>query len=140
MALNHMLCDAGRGGGEGVRTCMASSVGVRVVQQGAAGLARRLAMGEPLGAILEGEIARVGWALLRVGEVGRVVPRRPPSLPRGLVAPCPLRSLSACASKVTLRLMVRRSLRGKNWGMSVCDATRVAKMDAQLLCAVCLYC
>ena len=60
MALNHMLCDVGRGGGG--RTCMASSVWVRVVQQGAAGLARRLAMGEPLGAIWGGgeELVRAG--------------------------------------------------------------------------------
>ena len=69
-------------GGEGVRTCMAASVGVRVVQQGPAGLARRLAMGEPLGAIWEGERARVGGALLRVGEVGRPLLLRPPPLPR----------------------------------------------------------
>jgi hypothetical protein len=100
-------------GEEGVRTCMASSVGVRVVQEGPTGMARRLAMGEPLGAIWEGERARVGWALLRVGEVGRVLPPRPPPLPRGWVAPRPLRSRSACALKVTLRLMLQRSFVGE---------------------------
>ena len=92
---------------------MASSVGVRTVQQGAAGLASRLAMGEPLGAICGGERARVGWALVRVGEVVRVFPPRPPPLPRGLLAPRPLRSLSDCDSKVTLRLMLCVSLAGK---------------------------
>ncbi len=94
VALYHMLCDAGRGGGEGLRTFMASSVEVRVVQQGLDGLARRLAMGEPFGAIWDGDRVCGGGALLRMGEVGLALPR-PPPLPRGWYAPRPLRSRSA---------------------------------------------
>ncbi len=113
---------------------MASSVGVRVVQQGAAGLARRLAMGEPLGAIWGGERVRVGWALFREGEVVWVEPPRPPPLPRGVWAPRPLRSLSDCDSKVTLRFMLGFSLVGKTG-----ECQSVTPLSAEVLlhsCAV----
>ncbi len=46
-----------------------SSVGVRTVQPGPAGLVRRLAMGEPFGAICVGDRACGGGALLWVGDV-----------------------------------------------------------------------
>ena len=65
-------------GEEDFRTFMASSVGVRVVKQGPDGLARRLAMGEPFGAIWDGDRACGGGALLRMGEVGLALPRPPP--------------------------------------------------------------
>ena len=60
---------------------MAFWAGVWVVQAGAAGFARRLAMGEPFGAICCCAGACEVAALLRDGDVGVSRCPRPPLLP-----------------------------------------------------------
>ena len=53
----------------GARTFIAPWKGVRVVQMGPAGLARRVASGEPFGAICRGGRTSEGGALLRVDDM-----------------------------------------------------------------------
>ena len=73
-----MWCEVGSGG---VRTSITFWAGVWVVPMGAAGLVKRLAMGEPFGAISCGTGACEDVALLRFGDVGVSRCPRPPSLP-----------------------------------------------------------
>ncbi len=93
-----MWCEVGIGG---VRTSIAFWAGVWVVQVGAAGLARRLAMGDSFGAICCGAGACEVVALLRVGDVGVSRCPRPPPLPppRGVEL---RRPRSALDSKLTI--------------------------------------
>ena len=96
----------------GVRTSIAFWAGVWVVHLGTAGLVRRLAMGDPFGAICCGVGACELGALPRVGDVGLglVMLPCPPPLPppRGLERLRPPRS--ARDSKLTIRVF------GENWG------------------------
>ena len=70
-------------GCEGYRTCIAAWAGVRVAHSEPAGFVRRLAIGEPGGAISVGGRAEAGGALVRMGE-------EPPLL-RALLPPLPSR-------------------------------------------------
>ena len=75
VALDHMRCVVcvwvcGRGKNKGgARTFIAPWAGVRVVQFGPAGLAWRVAFGEPFGAISRGGRTYEGGALLRVDDL-----------------------------------------------------------------------
>ena len=62
VALDHMRCGVGKGGGKGrARTFIAPWEGVRVVQLGPAGLARRVAFGElSAPSAVEAKLAKVG--------------------------------------------------------------------------------
>ena len=66
--LDHMRCDVGGGKG-GARTFIAPWAGVRVVQQGPAGLAMRVAFGEPFGAICFGGRTFESGVVLRVNHL-----------------------------------------------------------------------
>ena len=87
----------------GVRNSIAFWAGVSVVQLGAAGLARRVAISEPLWAICYGVGACGLGALPGVGDVSLVLLPRPPPLPppRGLERLRPPRL--ARDSKLTFR-------------------------------------
>ena len=82
-----------RAGSGGYRTLIAAWAGVRVVQPGPAGFAKRSAIGDPGGAVSEAVLSSVGGSLIRMGEVP---PRvllpplpswRPPPLPCGRPRP-----------------------------------------------------
>jgi hypothetical protein len=82
VALDYTRCDVVGGAGEGgVRTSIFLCVGVKVVQLGVVGLAMRVLIGEPFGAICCGVGACEGTALLRIGDVGLALFPRPPLLP-----------------------------------------------------------
>jgi len=91
----------GEAGEGGLRTSIAFWAGVLVFQVGAAGLVRRLAMGDPFGAICCWVGACEFGALPRVGDVKAVLLPRPPFLPppRGVELRLPR---SARDSKFTL--------------------------------------
>jgi len=102
VALDHMRCDVGRGRRRGLAYLYRLLSGVWVVQVEAAGLVKRLAIGDPFGAICCWAEACEFGALPRVGDVGAVLLPRPPFLPppRGVELRLPQ---SARDSKLTIR-------------------------------------
>jgi len=101
VALDHMRCVVVRGEQLGCAYLYGLLGGVWVVPLGAVALVRRLAMGEPFGAICCGAKACEDVALLRFGDVGVSRCPRPPPLPppRGVKL---RRPRSALDSKVTI--------------------------------------